>query len=50
MSRKEMFDKLERLRAKAALGGGEQAIARQHERGKLTARERIDALVDPGSF
>ncbi len=34
----------------AELGGGEKRIARQHETGKLTARERIEALVDPGSF
>jgi propionyl-CoA carboxylase beta chain len=33
-----------------SLGGGEKAIARQHERGKLTARERIDLLLDAGSF
>ncbi|MDP7039902.1 MAG: acyl-CoA carboxylase subunit beta [Myxococcota bacterium] len=35
---------------KAEQGGGEKRIARQHEAGKLTARERLDALVDPGSF
>jgi len=41
------------LRAKegiARLGGGQKQIDKQHERGKLTARERIDRLVDPGSF
>src|SRR5512144_3231358 len=32
------------------LGGGPERIAKQHEQGKLTARERIDTLVDPGSF
>jgi propionyl-CoA carboxylase beta chain len=32
------------------LGGGAEAIEKQHERGKLTARERIDLLVDPGTF
>ncbi|MGY8994538.1 MAG: acyl-CoA carboxylase subunit beta, partial [Rhodospirillales bacterium] len=32
------------------LGGGEQRIAAQHKKGKLTARERIDALLDEGSF
>jgi propionyl-CoA carboxylase beta chain len=32
------------------LGGGEERIAKQHESGKLTARERIDQLLDPGSF
>ena len=36
--------------AEARLAGGEQAIAKQHERGKLTARERIEKLLDPGSF
>lgn len=38
------------LRAKAYLGGGEKAIAKQHEKNKLTARERIDLLLDKGSF
>jgi propionyl-CoA carboxylase beta chain len=41
---------LDRLRAESRLGGGEERIARQHSRGKLTARERIDLLLDPGSF
>jgi 3-methylcrotonyl-CoA carboxylase beta subunit len=35
--------------ARAALGGGEKAVERHRSRGKLTARERIDRLVDPGS-
>lgn len=39
-----------RLRAEAMKGGGEDRIARQHEKGKLTARERIDLLLDEGSF
>jgi propionyl-CoA carboxylase beta chain len=34
----------------ASRGGGEEAVARQHDRGKMTARERIDELLDPGSF
>jgi propionyl-CoA carboxylase beta chain len=38
------------MRAEAALGGGEERVAQQHERGKLTARERLDLLLDPGSF
>ena len=38
------------LRAKAHLGGGEKAIAKQHEKNKLTARELIDLLLDKGSF
>ena len=36
--------------AAARVGGGDERIARQHEAGKLTARERIEALLDPGSF
>src|SRR6201996_2765837 len=42
--------RLDDLNAKALLGGGEERIKKQHEGGKLTARERIDLLVDPGSF
>ena len=38
------------MRAKARLGGGEKAIDKQHAKGKLTARERIDLLLDKGSF
>jgi propionyl-CoA carboxylase beta chain len=41
---------LDAMDAKALLGGGEARIAQQHKRGKLTARERIDLLLDPGSF
>jgi propionyl-CoA carboxylase beta chain len=41
---------LRRLREEAMLGGGEQRIAQQHERGKLTARERLELLLDDGSF
>src|SRR5687768_12429477 len=37
-------------REKAKLGGGAEKIEKQHSRGKLTARERIDLLVDPGTF
>ncbi|NJN14223.1 MAG: acyl-CoA carboxylase subunit beta [Planctomycetes bacterium] len=47
------MDPLEELRARreaSRLGGGTEAIAKQHQKGKLTARERIDLLVDPGSF
>ena len=47
---KEILEELEERRARARLGGGEARIARQHERGKLTARERIDAFLDEGSF
>ena len=42
--------RLDDLNAKALLGGGEDRIKKQHEAGKLTARERIDLLLDPGSF
>jgi len=38
------------MEAKAALGGGQNRIDKQHEAGKLTARERIEALLDEGSF
>src|SRR5438477_5894383 len=38
------------MRAKASLGGGEQRIAQQHAKGKLTARERIDLVLDESSF
>jgi len=43
-------DKLAALERQAEEGGGEARLARQHEQGKLTARERIEALFDPGSF
>ena len=38
------------IKAKNLIGGGEKHIERQHSRGKLTARERIECLVDPGTF
>jgi propionyl-CoA carboxylase beta chain len=41
---------LEDMERRAALGGGEARIERQHKAGKLTARERIEALLDEGSF
>lgn len=44
------ISKLLELKEKAKLGGGKEKIARLHERGFLTARERIDKLVDPDSF
>jgi propionyl-CoA carboxylase beta chain len=49
MSSKKI-EKLRRLKAQALLGGGEERIASQHSKGKLTARERIDLLCDPGTF
>jgi methylmalonyl-CoA decarboxylase subunit alpha len=45
-----LVEDLEARRAHARLGGGPDKIARQHERGKLTARERIDRLIDAGTF
>jgi propionyl-CoA carboxylase beta chain len=50
MAIKENLGELERLNRAALLGGGEERIARQHGDGKLTARERLDHLLDPGSF
>ena len=47
---KEILEALESRRAEAKLGGGEKRIEAQHARGKLTARERIDLLLDKGSF
>jgi acetyl-CoA carboxylase carboxyltransferase component len=47
---KHLVDDLHARREKAKLGGGEEKIAVQHERGKLTARERLDLLVDEGTF
>ena len=41
---------MERRRAAALVGGGEERIAAQHAKGKLTARERVDVLLDAGSF
>jgi propionyl-CoA carboxylase beta chain len=42
--------KLRQLRAEARQGGGEERIKAQKAKGKLTARERIDLLLDEGSF
>jgi len=47
---KDILERLEDRRAEARLGGGAKRIAAQHARGKLTARERIDLLLDNGSF
>jgi propionyl-CoA carboxylase beta chain len=47
---REKIERLEALRRQAELGGGEARIAAQHERGKLSARERLDLLLDEGSF
>ena len=50
MTEKENWKKLDKLREEAKLGGGEERIKAQHAKGKLTARERIELLVDEGSF
>jgi propionyl-CoA carboxylase beta chain len=46
----ERIADLEERKDQARLAGGTEAIAKQHERGKLTARERLEKLLDPGSF
>src|SRR5207248_8511377 len=46
----DILDQLEEKRQRARLGGGEKRIAAQHGKGKLTARERIELLLDEGTF
>lgn len=49
----DIYEKINELydrRREVELGGGDDRIAKQHEKGKLTARERIDLLLDPGTF
>ena len=46
----ERVEHLRRLQAEARQGGGPESIERQHARGKLTARERLELLLDPGTF
>ncbi len=47
---KDIIDKLEARRARAREGGGKARIETQHQRGKLTARERVELLMDKGTF
>ncbi|MEO1476755.1 MAG: acyl-CoA carboxylase subunit beta [Pseudomonadota bacterium] len=47
---REILEQLEARRERARAGGGQKRIERQHEKGKLTARERIEVLLDEGSF
>jgi propionyl-CoA carboxylase beta chain len=47
---KDILQELEHRREEARLGGGQKRIDSQHEKGKLTARERIELLLDEGSF
>ena len=44
------LDRLNEIKSSAHLGGGQDRIDKRHETGKLTARERLDLLLDPGSF
>ncbi|HRF63091.1 MAG TPA: carboxyl transferase domain-containing protein, partial [Candidatus Competibacter sp.] len=46
----DIINQLEQKRVAARLGGGQRRIDAQHKRGKLSARERIEVLLDPGSF
>src|SRR5207249_4674552 len=50
MSMREKLELLQQKRAEAELGGGEERIKAQHDKGKMTARERLEVLLDPGSF
>ncbi|GFN22269.1 acyl-CoA carboxylase subunit beta [Thermanaeromonas sp. C210] len=50
MSMEQLLQDLEKRTAKVKAGGGEKRIAKQHQQGKKTARERLEALLDPGSF
>jgi len=50
MTKDQKFEKLKQLRKESKLGGGEDRIKKQHASGKLTARERVDLLLDKGSF
>ena len=50
MAVEDKFKRLERMNAEAMKAGGEERIQKQHESGKMTARERAVALLDPGTF
>ncbi len=50
MNTQNQLDHLIQLRAQARLGGGQEKIEKQHAQGRMTARERIELLLDPGSF
>lgn len=49
-SLKKEIERLKQIEEEARLGGGKRKIEEQHSQGKLTARERIDHLIDPGTF
>src|SRR5438477_2332009 len=50
MTMREKLELLQQKRAEAELGGGADRIAAQHDKGKMTARERLAALLDAGTF
>src|SRR5438874_2986051 len=50
MTMRDKLELLEQRRAEAELGGGERRLKAQHEKGKLSARERLELLLDEGSF
>src|SRR3979411_22746 len=50
MTMRDKLELLKRRRAESELGGGEARLETQHEKGKLSARERLDLLLDEGSF
>jgi len=50
MTMDDRIDELRELRAEARKGGGEERIEKQHEQGKMTARERVDYFLDDGTF
>src|SRR5436189_1180207 len=50
MTMQEKLELLRQKRAEAEQGGGAERVQAQHEKGKMTARERLDVLLDPGTF
>src|SRR5436309_12090176 len=50
MSMRDKLELLQQKRSESERGGGTERIATQHAKGKMTARERLDVLLDPGSF
>src|SRR5688572_3725350 len=50
MTMRDKLELLERRRAESELGGGEARVKAQHAKGKLSARERLDVLLDEGTF
>src|SRR3989449_10699602 len=50
MTMREKLELLQQKRSESEQGGGAERIATQHQKGKMTARERLEVLLDPGSF